>query len=74
MKATITIDLTATLTGRPVRNDYGVPRSPVWTEIEDVQIETVHMFGSEWTDAELRAEFGNLADWIIGSVEEDEFE
>lgn len=74
MKATTSLELTATLTGRAALCDYGVPRSPVWTEIDDIQIETVHMFDRDWTDAELRAEFGNIADWIIESVEEEEFE
>lgn len=74
MKATLTLDLTANLTGRAVKADYGVPGSPVWTEIEDIEIETVHLFNREWTDQELRAEFGNLADWIVEKVEKEEFE
>lgn len=36
--ASITIDVEATVSGRPVRCDYGVPRSPVWTEIEGIEV------------------------------------
>jgi len=74
MKATLTLDLTATLTGRSVRNDYGVPGSPVWYDVEDIEIETVHLFNREWTQDELEDEFGNLAEWIKDAVDMEEFE
>ena len=74
MKATLTLDLTATLTGRSVRNDYGVPGSPVWYDVEDIEIETVHLFNREWTQDELEDEFGNLAQWIIEEAEQEDFE
>jgi hypothetical protein len=74
MKATISLDMTANLTGRSVRNDYGVPGSPVWYDVEDISIDTVHMFDREWTHDELEAEFGNLAEWIINEAETEDFE
>ena len=74
MKAHLSLDLTANLTGRSVRNDYGVPGSPVWYDVEDIYIETVYMFDREWTQKELEAEFGKLAEWIIETAEAEDFE
>lgn len=74
MRATIVLDLTANLTGRSVRNDYGVPGSPVWYDVDDIEIETVHMFDRDWRHEELEAEFGKLAEWIIETAETEDFE
>lgn len=30
-------------TGRAVKSDYGVPGSPVWTEVEDPSIDQLHI-------------------------------
>lgn len=59
------VEIEYTLSCKPVKTDLGVPRSPVFTDYTDVRIETVSMFGREWTINELDAEFGNLADWIM---------
>ena len=43
------------------RVDYGVPRSPEWDEIipETMEIETLEIFGYDWTEKELRMTFGD---------------
>lgn len=74
MNTTLTLDLSAEVSARKVRNDYGVPRSPVWYDIEDVTVDTVHMFDRDWTRAELVEEFGNLAEWIEDAVTMEDFE
>ena len=38
-------DMSITYSGVPVKSDYGVQGSPVWTEMEDVQIEEVEILG-----------------------------
>jgi hypothetical protein len=69
MKATTTTEITATLTARRISDPDTGP-----DEITDVEIETVYMFEREWTDRELRDEFGNLAEWIKDAVDMEEFE
>jgi hypothetical protein len=69
MKTTHTTEITATLTARRIRDPDTGP-----DEIADVEIETVYMFEREWTDRELRDEFGNLAEWIKDAVDMEEFE
>lgn len=69
MKATTTTEITATLTARRIHDPDTGP-----DELTDVEIETVHMFEREWTTRELRDEFGNLAEWIVDSVDDEEFE
>lgn len=49
--------------GNAVRNDYGVPGSPVWTEIEDIIVDTYEINGVFYTHKTLTAKFGaELAD------------
>lgn len=74
MKANLNLDLSVALTGRAVRNDYGVPGSPVWYDVEDVEIDTAWFLDREWTGAEFEAEFGKLAEWIINDVKLEDFE
>ncbi len=74
MKTEIYREIEIELTGVRVKCDLGIPRTPSWYEVEDVQIESVHMFGRSWTENELRAEFGKLADWIIENVDEQEWD
>lgn len=45
--------------GRPVRNDYGVPGSPVWYEIEDIIIDEFVVNGTTHTFKTLAKEFGD---------------
>lgn len=50
-------------TGNAVRNDYGVSGSPVWYEIEDIQIDEYEINGVGYTHKTLTAKFGaDLAD------------
>ena len=50
-------------TANAVRNDYGVSGSPVWDEIEDIQIDEYEINGVEYTHKDLTAKFGDeLAD------------
>jgi hypothetical protein len=69
MKATTTTEITATLTARRISDPGTGP-----DEITGVEIETVYMFDREWTDRELRDEFGNLSEWIKDSVGMEDFE
>jgi len=38
-------EISVTYSGVPVKSDYGVQGSPVWTEMQDVQIEEVVILG-----------------------------
>jgi len=49
----ITDDIEVEFYGSPVKCDYGVPGSPVWTEIEDIGIASVTILGVEITDEKL---------------------
>jgi len=44
-------------TGRSVRNDYGVPGSPVWYDIEDIEVDKFEINGVIYTWKELNAAF-----------------
>jgi len=55
--------LEATVSARMVRNDYGVPGSPVWFEAEDLEIDLITLNGVEYTVSELHETYGgNIAD------------
>lgn len=45
-------------TGQSVRNDYGVPGSPVWYDIEDIMIDTYEINGVTYTHKSLTEKFG----------------
>lgn len=62
MRKSDTIEIEVHMTGRRfVEHDTGTD------EMIDVEIETAYMFGREWSEKELRDEFGKLADYIIDS-------
>lgn len=53
------IEISATVQATPVRCDYGVPHSPVWTEYEDPEIEyPILLDGEEFARSELLTRFG----------------
>jgi hypothetical protein len=55
----LTVD--AWLEGRAVRNDYGVPGSPVWYDVEDVVVDRFEINGVVYTPKEAEARFGKDA-------------
>ena len=54
----VCIEIEATVEATMVRNDYGVPGSPVWYEPEDMKVARVWMFGRDWTYKQLVEKFG----------------
>ena len=54
-------DIQASVSFKTERVDYGVPGSPEWDEIipETMEIETLEIFGNDWTEKELRMTFGD---------------
>lgn len=54
-------DIEATVRFNTERVDYGVPHSPEWDDItpETMEIETLEIFGYDWTEKELRMTFGD---------------
>tara|TARA_R110000851_G_scaffold62675_6_gene143571 strand:+ start:608 stop:859 length:252 start_codon:yes stop_codon:yes gene_type:complete len=42
--------------------------------IDDVEIESAHMFGRDWSEIELRAEFGALASWVTATDNGEDWE
>lgn len=46
-------ELRATFTGCATRADYGVPRSPVLAEIEEIEIQSLEILGLEIDPAQL---------------------
>lgn len=39
-------ELDITFIGNPVQTDFGVPGSPVWTDIEDIEIYDLNILGT----------------------------
>lgn len=64
-------DVKVTFTARMVRNDYGVDRSPVWHEPEDITIETVEICG---VDVDVTKLPTDLADAITELADNLDFE
>ena len=48
----------ATLSGKAEMNDYGVPGSPRWMEITDIEIECYEINGHEMTPQQVEKIFG----------------
>jgi hypothetical protein len=55
---TILMEMEIQLSARMERTDYGVAGSPVWSEAEDVELDSVHMFGKFWSEREILNHFG----------------
>lgn len=51
----------AVVSARWVRNDYGVPGSPVWYEAEDLDVESLCINGVDMMPNEAEAKFGKDA-------------
>ena len=47
--------------GRVVAMDYGVPGSPVWHEIDDIEIDTFNINGVDYTEKKLVEKLGKDA-------------
>lgn len=63
---TVTAEITFMFNGRKVQCDLGVPRSPVWTEVEDVYLDLIEFCGIEYDYNEMVEYFGQHgADGII---------
>lgn len=58
VQQTVSLELGAVLSARMVRNDYGVDRSPVWYEPDDVEVEEIEINGKSYSRKELIETFG----------------
>jgi hypothetical protein len=58
--ATVSAEIDATVSFQTEQTDYGVAGSPTWDEIIDgtMEIDSLYMFGEDWTRAELVETFG----------------
>lgn len=63
-------EIEITFTARMVKNDYGVERSPVWYEPEDIEIDEVVIFGTAVDHLKFPAKV--LAD-LLGLADDLEF-
>ena len=54
------LEISAWCSGDPVQCDYGVPNSPVWTEIWDVRVTRYEVNGVLYTPTEAEAKFGTV--------------
>ena len=71
----IKVEIDVELSAHSVKTDYGVPGSPVWDEIESVEIDTAWMFGRDWTSDELKNEFGaGFVEYIRLEAEDGDWE
>lgn len=74
------LDVCITATGKSVRSDYGVPGSPVWYEIEDIDIEEFEINGVAYTQDAVEKEWAkDVADELYSlcaeiAGEKDEWE
>lgn len=65
------LDIFATVTADMVKEDYGVPRSPVWYAATNLDVETVTVGEDEHTPETLEKALGTeLADKILAAVVE----
>jgi len=64
-------DVDVLFSASAVHTDYGVPRSPVWTEFEDVEIEEVTILGVKVDPKVLPPD---LVDAILALSDEVDFE
>ena len=69
MRKWVTIEIGVELSGRLVHDPDTGPDG-----VDDVEIDTAHMFGRDWSEIELRAEFGALATWIAVTDNGEEWE
>jgi hypothetical protein len=70
-RAKVYSDIEAEVIFDTVKEDYGVERSPVWDAIADdtMRLESLHMFGREWSEREMRVTFGDFGtDAFLGLV------
>jgi len=75
--ASVNTEIEARVSFNIVKEDYGVRGSPVWDEILDdtLSLDSVHMFGRDWSEKDLRVVFGDmgtdaLLSLIYGSIED----
>ncbi len=54
----VTLEIEATLTADMQQNDFGVDRSPVWYEAENIELDVLYINGVEYDREKLVAEFG----------------
>ena len=69
--ANVNTEIEAVVTFATEKSDYGVNGSPVWDEIlhDTFSLDSLHMFGREWTEKELRVVFGDMGtDALLGLV------
>ena len=50
--------ITAVVTAQLRQSDYGVEGSPVWNEVEDIDIEQIDVDGETFSKAEMISRFG----------------
>ena len=50
---TICIPIIASLSARMVKSDYGVPGSPVFYEADDMTVDSIEIFGRDYTLKEI---------------------
>lgn len=61
------LEVSITATGKAVRSDYGVPGSPVWYEIEEIEIEEFEINGVAYSEKAVVEKWGkDVADELYG--------
>jgi hypothetical protein len=75
----VTLEITASITADMVRNDYGVDRSPVWYEADNVDVEEIEINGKSYGRKELIETFGEvgakaLMEIVCEAVDDDNWE
>ena len=65
------LEVYVTLTGNPVREDYGVHGSPVWWTIEDMTIENIEINGVSYTSKQFDSIATEQASAYIDELIED---
>ena len=66
---TLDLDFTAHLSAKLIHDPLTGP-----DEVTEVEIEEVEMFGSQWTEQELKMHFGDLYKWIKAEVDSNDWE
>jgi hypothetical protein len=62
------LEVFASVSANLVRNDYGVPGSPVWYEVDDATVDVFCINGVDYTFKELTAKVGDDAAELLNEI------
>ena len=68
----VTMEFYVELSAEMVRNDYGVARSPVWYEPENIEVQGISFGDKSYTEAEFTEKFGEKLAALVAEEASDD--